>query len=292
MSVGETKSLIPVQNSEITGVGSSKSSENKSSIQKEIAALFSKGRDFIFSKLNGKAGALITLGQVGGAAAMAAGGLALIFSGIGANLTVGGIPLGIPLLAGGAALFAAGTGLLIVKLAMNSTSKLGEKIKDFFSITLKNTAIGVGLGVFVAGIASKVSIEELPATLEKAKKVKEKVGETLPEVLSNVDKFNGIVNPKLGKENTPTSEKQDISRNDELVLTKSGPIIEELDDSGNVIGRSETIPTDKTQALRLINPQNSSQISEQFSQEYEKKAFDAMRFLLAYYVLNNQPIKL
>lgn len=173
IGTGDINLSTSIQNTEVVGAQNKKQGDSGTVLNKILSKL-ADGRDFIFGKLGGKVDALITIGQAGGAVAMALGGASLLFSGIAANLTVGGIPLGIPLLAGGAALFAAGTGLLIAKLAANTNSTLGQKIKDFVIITGKN----IGRGVCFAGSCLKKIRAGAGASII-AQDAKEKAGEIL-----------------------------------------------------------------------------------------------------------------
>lgn len=318
MSVGEVKTntSLPIQNTEASNIQGSNKAGDKSTVLNTIFSKLAEGKDFIFKTLNGRAGALITIGQVGGVAAMTLGGASLIFSGIAANLTVGGIPLGIPLLVGGAALFTAGTGLLIAKLVANANSTLGQKIKDFLTITGKNIGIGLGIGVLGAGAISQKNVAELatstlPAMVNKANEVKEKVEEIAPKVFEGVNRVNNFINPDLDRVVGPQkkdvdenkgSNKQDTDQKDVAKTEGKGKesIALEKDKEKTVdlpqikkeeVGAS-TKETNITDKERTIEQKAIVLMPDTMRKELDEKALDFMRFLMAYYVFNNQDKKL
>lgn len=290
MSAGEINTVV--SSTQISGINENKTNE-KSGILNKVLNKLTEGKDFIFKALKGKSGALITLGQVGGVAAMTVGGLSLAFTGLAASLTVGGIPLGIPLIAGGAVLFTAGTGLLIAKLAMNVKSTLGEKIKEFFSVTGKNIALGLGLGVLGAGVFSQVSpgvlVATAPVVVEKLKEVNEKKEEIFGYInqgLGVVGKVNEVVQPGLA--NMDKIEKGKAS-NGEDVKTVEKP----NDATLSQIQKKDIETSDKiTDKNRMVEQNQVQPTSETMNQELEKKALEGMRFFMAYYLANNQDLSL
>lgn len=191
------------QTTETKDISTTNKTNEKSGILNKVLNKLAEGRDFILNKLGNKTNALITIGQVGGAAAMTVGGLALIFGSIGASLTVGGFPLAIPLLAGGGVLFAAGTGLLIAKLSTQA-SALDNKIKEFFKVTGKNAALGIAGGIASAALFSKVALTTVvaaaPGFVAKIKEGYAKGKEGVGKACDVADKVNNVVHPELAKE--------------------------------------------------------------------------------------------
>ena len=191
------------QTTGINDISTTNKTNEKSCILNKVLNKLAEGRDFILNKLGNKTNALITIGQVGGAAAMTAGAAALLFTGVAASLTVGGIPLGIPLIAGGAVLFTAGSGLLIAKISANVKSTLGEKIKEFFSVTCKNALVGIGIGSLGAlfsqeGVRSLAAsavagVESADKAVDKIKDEISKIGKKADGIMQDVNNFNQAI---------------------------------------------------------------------------------------------------
>ena len=286
MSVGINNAALPEKTTEINAISNANKTNEKSGILDKVLNKLAEGRDFIFKALKGKSGALITLGQVGGVAAMTAGGLSLAFTGLAASLTVGGIPLGIPLIAGGAVLFTAGTGLLIAKLAMTVKSTLGEKIKEFFNVTGKNIALGLGLGALGAGVFSQVTpgvlVAAAPVVVQKLKEVNEKKEEIfgyMGQGLEVLDKINEVVQPGLA--NMDKAEKKEASNGEDVKTIEKSATLSQIQKKD--IETSDKI-TDKN---RMVEQNQMKPTSETMNKELEKKALEGMRFFMAYYLANN-----
>lgn len=131
---------------------------------------FGECKDFILDPKNRRG--LANIGQIGGTATLVAGGAALLFSGIAANLTIAGIPLGIPLMIAGGILFISGTALQIAYHAEQTNLTAGEKVKGVLKESLANVTIGTLLGGVAAGACSVTSLTNLIAIIGVAIKLK------------------------------------------------------------------------------------------------------------------------
>lgn len=281
MSVNETKlnTLVSVQNdTETSNVSAVDKQDNNGTALSKIFTKLAEGKDFIFKTLKEKSGALITLGQVGGVAAMTLGGLSMVFTGLAANLTVVGIPLGIPLLAGGAILFTAGTGLLIAKLAMNVKSTLGEKIKTFFNVTGKNMALGLGAGVLSAGIFSKVTPAVLVATgkeiSEKMDEIEER-GKQVKNVFNQALDVGDKVNEQVNQDLSNMDKGKPINKSD---VQNQKENVKELDKANNT--------TDESLAVEQ-NPEGKTSSKEVEEQIYDE-SLKFIRYLFGEATFNDK----
>ena len=296
MSVGEVKDTsLPIENAEVSAVQPANEQENKGGIRKKILAKFAEGKDFIFKKLEGKVGKLITLGQIGGVAGMTLGGLSLIFSGVAANLTVAGIPLGIPLLIGGAILFTAGTLGLVAKLAVKPDSTIGQKVKDFFSITGKNVSMGSVLGSLAAGVVTiggLVGIGGLGgmiSAVQKVKKASPKVKKVVEKVIiPKADKFNSWAQPELKKmDDVQKKPAEKVEEQDKKPASSDEPKVTDAASTQDKKEDVETlVKTVETDLARVIDQMKDGQVPKIMEKEFEKKNFDSMRYLLAAYILS------
>ena len=216
MNVGINSAVHTGQTTGINNIADANKTSEKSSILNKALNKLAEGRDFILKKLGNKTNTLITLGQVGGAAAMTLGGAALLFSGVGASLTVSGFPLAIPLLAGGATMFAAGTGLLIAKISANAKSTLGEKIKTFFSVTCKNALVGIGIGTLGSlftlervqkdAVAVAAGIGVVDKAVGNVKAVDKEVDNIINAGMDGADMINQAIG-NFEDENIPNNDK-------------------------------------------------------------------------------------
>lgn len=150
--------------------GTKETGKSGGTVLQLIKEQFDKCKSFILDPKNRRG--LANIGQIGGTAALVAGGASLLFSGIATNLTIVGIPLGIPLMIAGGILFISGTALQIAYHAKQTNLTAGEKIKGTLKETLANVTIGTLLGGVAAGACSVTSLPNLIAIIGVAIKLK------------------------------------------------------------------------------------------------------------------------
>ena len=129
---------------------------------------FIEGKDYVLKHK----GAFAKIGQIGGTAALVAGGMSLLFSGIAANLSIAGIPLGIPLMVAGGILLTVGTILQVAHQIEKKDLGVGEKIKGFFKETFNNLKIGTLAGVGIGAVCAILPLKALIAIVPVAIKLK------------------------------------------------------------------------------------------------------------------------
>lgn len=207
--------------------------------------------------------AFANLGQIGGTAALVAGGAALLFSGIAANLTIAGIPLGIPLMVAGSILFLAGTALQIAHHVEKEGLTVAEKLKSFFRETLANLTIGTLTGAGVATACSALSLASLITVVSVAIKFRpllfakpDEWKEAVRKVYNESESGSGIAHNSLKKSSVEEALKSSESFSDFVKkLTKGIPEI-----VGGVVNTFEQSSADRLASIFPSKEETPNQI--------------------------------
>lgn len=160
--------------------------------------------------------------QIAGAAALAVAAIAAVSTGILASITGLGIPVGLSLVGIGVGMFAAGSALIWKDIGQkNPDIPFRDRIKEFFRIGGKNTAIGAAVG----GIGA-VAVANAPVVANVLA-----IGGTAAAV---VGKYGAMVNKALG----------DID-----------PIAQQIHGDGKIEVKTEAAPAAETAPTGVVSPE-------------------------------------